>query len=106
MKFIFTCRNKSVSKKVLRLVDRIAQSKYFQQAAELKYIKRAMEEVSNTRLMLTVELRSMLGTLSINVPPPPTDRLWYVHNVPLTDILWYVNHPLLVLRQIDYSRFN
>ena len=64
------------SKKILRIVDKIAQSKYFQQATEYKYIKKAMEGVSNTRLMLNVELRSLIGTLAVNVPPPPTDRLW------------------------------
>ena len=64
-------------KKLLRFVDKIAQSKYFQQVAEYKYIRKAMEEVSNTRLVLTVELKSLSGTLAINIPPPPTDRLWY-----------------------------
>ena len=66
----------STSKKIWRFVDKIAKSKYFQQATEYKYIKKAMEEVSNTRLILTVELRSLLGTLAVNVPPPPTDRIW------------------------------
>ena len=64
------------SRRLLRIVDRITQSKYFQQATENKYIKRAMEGVSNTRLELRVELKSMIGTLAVNVPPPPTDRLW------------------------------
>lgn len=66
------------SRKLLRIVDRITQSKYFQQATEYKYIKRAMEGVSNTRLELRVELKSMIGALAINIPPPPTDRLWSV----------------------------
>ena len=68
----------ATSRKLLRIVDRITQSKYFQQATEYKYIKRAMEGVSNTRLELRVELKSMIGTLAVNVPPPPTDRLWLV----------------------------
>ncbi|XP_064478802.1 testis-expressed protein 2-like isoform X2 [Ornithodoros turicata] len=64
-------------KKILDLVDKIAQSKYFQQATENRYIKRKMEEMSNTPLVLTVEVAYLIGTLALNVPPPPTDRVWY-----------------------------
>lgn len=59
------------------MVDRIAASKYFQQATEMKYIKKAMEGVSNTRIMLSVELKGLVGTMAVNLPPPPSDRLWY-----------------------------
>uniref|UniRef100_A0A0L8GX32 SMP-LTD domain-containing protein n=1 Tax=Octopus bimaculoides TaxID=37653 RepID=A0A0L8GX32_OCTBM len=65
------------SRKILRYIDMITQSKYFQQATEYKYIKKAMEGVSNTPLILTVEVHCLNGVLTINVPPPPTDRLWY-----------------------------
>lgn len=65
------------SRKILKYINKITQSKYFQQATEYKYIKMAMEEVSNTPLILTVEVHNLNGTLTINVPPPPTDRLWY-----------------------------
>lgn len=64
-------------KKLLELVDKIAQSRYFQQATENRYIKRKMEEVSNTPLVLTVEISHLVGTLALNIPPPPTDRIWY-----------------------------
>lgn len=57
-------------------MDKIAQSKYFQQATENRYIKRKMEEVSNMPLVLTVEVSHLVGTLALNVPPPPTDRIW------------------------------
>lgn len=64
-------------KKLLELVDKIAQSRYFQQATENRYIKRKMEEVSNTPLVLTVEISHLVGTVALNIPPPPTDRIWY-----------------------------
>lgn len=70
--------SKKAGKKILRMVDRIANSKYFQQATEMKYIKKAMEGVSNTRIMLSVELKGLVGTLAVNLPPPPSDRLWSV----------------------------
>ena len=75
---LFRATGGSTGKKFLRLVDKLTQNKYFQQATENKFVKRAMEGVSNTPLMLSVELRSMIGTLSVNIPPPPTDRIWYV----------------------------
>ncbi|XP_062284144.1 testis-expressed protein 2-like [Scomber scombrus] len=65
------------SSKIMRFVDKIAKSKYFQKATETEFIKKKMEEVSNTPLLLTVEVQELQGTLAVNIPPPPTDRIWY-----------------------------
>lgn len=64
----------------MRFVDKIAKSKYFQKATETEFIKKKMEEVSNTPLLLTVEVQECRGTLAVNIPPPPTDRIWYVQD--------------------------
>jgi len=61
----------------LRFVDKIAKSKYFQKATENEYIKKKIEEMSNTPLLLAVEVQELSGTLAVNIPPPPTDRIWY-----------------------------
>lgn len=66
------------SSKIMRFVDKIAKSKYFQKATETEFIKKKLEEVSNTPLLLTVEVQQLRGTLAVNIPPPPTDRIWYV----------------------------
>ncbi|XP_038163691.1 testis-expressed protein 2 isoform X2 [Cyprinodon tularosa] len=63
--------------KIMRFVDKIAKSKYFQKATETEFIKKKMEEVSNTPILLTVEVQECRGTLAVNIPPPPTDRIWY-----------------------------
>lgn len=63
--------------KIMRFVDKIAKSKYFQKATETEFIKKKIEEVSNTPLLLTVEVQECQGTLAVNIPPPPTDRIWY-----------------------------
>lgn len=60
----------------MRFVDKITKSKYFQKAAENEFIKKKFEEMSNTPLLLTVEVQELSGPLVINVPPPPTDRIW------------------------------
>ncbi|XP_069065891.1 testis-expressed protein 2-like isoform X2 [Pleurodeles waltl] len=72
----------STSRKILRFVDKIAKSKYFQKATENEYIKKKIEEMSNTPLLLTVEVQELEGTLTVNIPPPPTDRLWYSFRIP------------------------
>jgi hypothetical protein len=71
----------------MRFVDKIAKSKYFQKATETEFIKKKIEEVSNTPLLLTVEVLECRGMLAVNIPPPPTDRIWYVPSIPppLTD---------------------
>ncbi|XP_076025828.1 testis-expressed protein 2 [Genypterus blacodes] len=69
-------------KKILRFVDKIAKSKYFQRATETEFIKKKFEEMSNTPLLLTVEVKELSGPLVVNVPPPPTDRIWYSFCVP------------------------
>uniref|UniRef100_A0AAV2LS05 SMP-LTD domain-containing protein n=1 Tax=Knipowitschia caucasica TaxID=637954 RepID=A0AAV2LS05_KNICA len=68
--------------KIMRFVDKIAKSKYFQKATETEFIKKKMEEVSNTPLLLTVELQEVRGRLVVNIPPPPTDRIWYGFRTP------------------------
>ncbi|XP_075293111.1 testis-expressed protein 2 [Opisthocomus hoazin] len=72
----------STSRRILRFVDKIAKSKYFQKATENEFIKKKIEEVSNTPLLLTVEVQELAGTLAVNIPPPPTDRVWYSFRVP------------------------
>ncbi|CAB1342393.1 unnamed protein product [Coregonus sp. 'balchen'] len=68
----------STGRRFLRFVDKIASSKYFQKATENEYIKKKIAEVSNMPLMLTVEVLELSGTLAVNIPPPPTDRIWEV----------------------------
>ncbi|KAJ8404260.1 hypothetical protein AAFF_G00340330 [Aldrovandia affinis] len=63
--------------KIMRFVDKITKSKYFQKATETEFIKKKIEEVSNTPLLLTVEVQECRGKLTVNIPPPPTDRIWY-----------------------------
>ncbi|DAA18333.1 TPA: testis expressed sequence 2-like [Bos taurus] len=69
--------------KIMRFVDKITKSKYFQKATETEFIKKKIEEVSNTPLLLTVEVQECRGTLAVNIPPPATDRIWYECRRPL-----------------------
>ena len=63
------------------------------QAAQNRYVKRYMEEFSNTPLELTVTLRHLQGVVTLNIPRPPSDRIWCVTVHRLTDGRWLVNRP-------------
>ena len=43
----------------------------------MNFIKKAMENVSNCQLLLNVELKRVSGTVALNIPPHPSDRVWY-----------------------------
>ncbi|KYM97883.1 PREDICTED: testis-expressed sequence 2 protein [Cyphomyrmex costatus] len=67
----------SSGKKFLSMVDKLTANKYFRHATELSYIRRAMEGVSNTEIRFMVNVSGIEGCLLLNIPPPPSDRLWY-----------------------------
>lgn len=60
----------------MNIVNKIASSNYFQKATEMKYIKKAMENVSNCQLLLNVEVKKIVGTIALNIPAHPSDRIW------------------------------
>ena len=64
------------SRKLLNIVSKITASNYFQKAAENKYIKMAMENVSNCQLLLNVEVRKIAGTMALNIPPHPVTLIY------------------------------
>ncbi|KAK3914221.1 Testis-expressed protein 2 [Frankliniella fusca] len=50
-----------------RLFKRLAESRFFQAA---------LAALSNTDIVLVVEVRALDGVLCVHVPPPPSDRVW------------------------------
>ncbi|CAI2345843.1 unnamed protein product [Caenorhabditis sp. 36 PRJEB53466] len=77
-------------KKILSIVERAAQSSLFQKAAKLQAVARLIEDVSTTPLMLNVEVEEVEGPMTCNIPPPPSDRLWYA----------FRRRPLLKIRAV------
>ena len=50
-------------------------------------VRRAAEKISSVPLSLEVEVRGLHGTLVVNVPPPPSDVIWYVpYDVPYVHV--------------------
>lgn len=69
-------------RRLLRFVDSVAGSRYFQQATEWKVLQKAMRGVSNTRIELAVTVERLCGVLTVNIAPQPSDRLWYGFKIP------------------------
>ncbi|KAM9784171.1 testis-expressed protein 2-like isoform 1-T1 [Syngnathus typhle] len=89
----------STSRKILNVMDKLAKSKYFQNT---EYIRKKIDEVTNMPLMLTVEVLELSGTLAINIPPPPSDRIWYSFRAPPK--LDLCVHPMLGEREVNFSQ--
>ena len=56
-------------------------SKITKKVANTKIVQRAAQKVSSYPLVLTVEVRRLDGILAVNIPPPPTDTIWYVNSL-------------------------
>lgn len=60
------------------VLERIGNSYLVQRTLELQVVTRAIEGVSNTPIALEVAIEQLEGDLVIHIPPPPSDRLWYI----------------------------
>ncbi|XP_037926083.1 uncharacterized protein LOC119661010 isoform X4 [Hermetia illucens] len=88
------------SRRLLRIVDRITASNLFQSATEISYIQRAMENMS-TKITLRVELKGLVARIAINLPPPPSDRIWIGFRGPPR--LWISAKPAVGDHTFDWS---
>ncbi|KAE9415458.1 hypothetical protein Angca_004504, partial [Angiostrongylus cantonensis] len=75
--FESTSTRERTGKKIISMVERAAQSSFFQKAAKLPKVAKLIEDVSSTPLILNVEVEMLEGPITVNIPPPPSDRLWY-----------------------------
>ncbi|KAA0195473.1 hypothetical protein HAZT_HAZT006122 [Hyalella azteca] len=64
-------------RRLMKLVDTLTGSRYFQQATDWGILRKAMKGVSNTRIVLSVRVEKLCGVLAVNIPPQPSDRIWY-----------------------------
>ncbi|KIH63151.1 hypothetical protein ANCDUO_06551 [Ancylostoma duodenale] len=77
-----TTTRERTGKKIISMVERAAQSSFFQKAAKLPKVAKLIEDVSSTPLILNVEVEMLEGPITVNIPPPPSDRLWYAFRRP------------------------
>jgi hypothetical protein len=95
-------KKKNTAEKVINVMDKVVHSDIFKKVASLKPVKKTMEKISATPLAITVEVTGMEGTLAINIPPPPSDRLWYAFREPPMITLKSV--PQIGDRTVDFEK--
>ncbi|KAM7538634.1 hypothetical protein Aperf_G00000047746 [Anoplocephala perfoliata] len=59
-----------------RIFDKITRSIYFQ-VADSRLVQYSLDFVTQMTLHLQLEVSMLHGTLVVNFPPPPSNRLWY-----------------------------
>ncbi|KAG8183535.1 hypothetical protein JTE90_003882 [Oedothorax gibbosus] len=68
---------RSPKHKLINKIEKWVANKQFQSVAQNRYVKKFVGDISNVILTMTVEVNLLQGVLTINLPPAPTDRLWY-----------------------------
>ncbi|GMR39636.1 hypothetical protein PMAYCL1PPCAC_09831, partial [Pristionchus mayeri] len=90
-----TPRERAASK-IVSLVESAARSSIFQKAAKLSKVAKVITDISSTRLILNVEVEAIEGTMTVNLPPPPSDRIW-------CELI--LNHQAAVIRNCFYLSY-
>lgn len=63
------------ARRIFKFVDRLTTSHLFQYATEISYVQRAMENMI-TNITLGIDIRGLVSRVTLNIPPPPSDRVW------------------------------
>ncbi|CAF1014154.1 unnamed protein product [Adineta steineri] len=66
----------AAARKLGILLTKVAANKHFQRFAALKPVAGVIEKLSNAEVGANIELMSFSGMMTINIPPPPSDRIW------------------------------
>uniref|UniRef100_A0A1I8Q7Q7 SMP-LTD domain-containing protein n=1 Tax=Stomoxys calcitrans TaxID=35570 RepID=A0A1I8Q7Q7_STOCA len=92
--------NPGNARRIFKFVDRIATSNFFQYATELSYVQKAMENMSTT-ITLGIDLHGLVSRVTVNIPPPPSDRIWLAFRAPPR--LWLTARPTVGDKSVDWS---
>ncbi|CAF1381544.1 unnamed protein product [Adineta ricciae] len=66
----------AVTRKVGLALTNLALNKYFQMFANIPFVKNLFEKFSQKEVGADVEVTGFSGILTLNIPPPPSDRIW------------------------------
>ncbi|CAF3683581.1 unnamed protein product [Rotaria socialis] len=67
---------KTTTRKLGTALTSLVMNKYFQMFVNLPFIKTLFEKFSQQDIGIDIELTSFSGVLTLNIPPPPSDRIW------------------------------
>ncbi|CAF3002092.1 unnamed protein product [Rotaria sp. Silwood2] len=66
----------AAARKLGIILTKVAGNKHFQRFAALKPVAGVIEKLSNADVGANIELMNFNGIMTINIPPPPSDRIW------------------------------
>ncbi|CAF3707118.1 unnamed protein product [Rotaria socialis] len=66
----------AAARKLGSILSKVAGNKHFQRFAALKPVAGVIEKLSNADVGANIELTNLNGIMTINIPPPPSDRIW------------------------------
>ncbi|CAF2526768.1 unnamed protein product [Rotaria sp. Silwood2] len=66
----------AVTRKLGLALMNLALNKYFQMFANIPFVKKLFEKFSEEEVGANIEITSFSGVLTLNIPPPPSDRIW------------------------------
>ncbi|CAF0984973.1 unnamed protein product [Rotaria sordida] len=66
----------AVTRKLGLALTNLAMNKYFQMFANIPFVKKLFEKFSEDEVGADIEVTSFSGVLTLNIPPPPSDRIW------------------------------
>ena len=66
----------STTSKLKRFAGFVAHTRIGQSVMKSNVVKKLSEKVSNMPLVLSVELKALYGTMTVNFPPPPSGVVW------------------------------
>ncbi|CAF5223254.1 unnamed protein product, partial [Rotaria magnacalcarata] len=71
-----TVPEKTTTRKLGTALTSLVMNKYFQMFVNLPFIRTLFEKFSQQDIGIDIELTSFSGVLTLNIPPPPSDRIW------------------------------
>jgi len=66
----------AAARKIGSLLTKVAANKHFQRFAAFKPVADVIEKLSNSEVGANIEIMNISGMMTINIPPPPSDRIW------------------------------
>ncbi|XP_035228648.1 testis-expressed protein 2-like, partial [Stegodyphus dumicola] len=95
-------KSQSVNRnKLFNKIEKWISYRHFQTVAQSKFVKRYVGDISNMPLTLTVEVNALHGILTVNIPPVPSDRVWYGFRK--DPVLSLTAYPKVGTREINLS---
>lgn len=66
----------AITRKLGLKLTSLALNPYFQMIANIPFVKSLFEKFSQNEVGADIEVTSFSGVLTLNIPPPPSDRIW------------------------------